>query len=282
MLVLNESPASKPGGKITDLRRQGIVRQAHHYQTGVLQTQSDELFHIYSEILEHEWPGQIVLIGASPRRIEMNDRESSIRTDGRSQRHGPIGQPVFDDAGQTGERHVVHRDVDRRAIVVDRLDAAARFRVGVRHLTNAGEYVKHAPVVFFTAAIKTRQELKGCAGNLLGTGMWSRLPQCTLRHEVPRQERLVDRQAEEIAQITGRTELRPHGAAVGENRVRVVARQNDAPAGLIRDRAERQHEIRSHVVRKRRPRHGNTDASPPEVVKVLGARRRRQHLAASG
>jgi hypothetical protein len=184
MLVLNESLGSNQAGKITDLGRQGIVRQVHHYQTGVLEPQSDELFHIYGEILEHEWPGQIVLIGASPRRIEMNDRESSIRTDGRSQRRGPIGQPVFDDASQAGERHVVDRDVDRRAIVVDRLDAAARFSVGVRHLTNAGEYVKHAPVVF-TAIIKTRQELKGCAGNLLGTGMWSRLPQCTLRHEVP-------------------------------------------------------------------------------------------------
>jgi hypothetical protein len=66
----------------------------------------------------------------------MNDRETSIRIDGGGQRRGPIGQTVFDGAGQAGERHVAHRDVDRRAIVVDRLNVAARFRVGVRHLAN--------------------------------------------------------------------------------------------------------------------------------------------------
>ena len=169
---------------------------------GALQTQSDEFSYIYSEILEHERPGQVVLITASPRRIEMNDRESSIRIDGGSQRRGSIGQTVFDDPGQTSERHIVHRDVDRRAIVVDRLDAAASFRVGVRHLANAGEYVEHAPVFLLTATIKIRQELKGCANDLLGTSVRSRLPQCTLRYQVSRQERLVDRQAEEITQIT--------------------------------------------------------------------------------
>lgn len=44
-------------------------------------------------------------------------------------------------------------DVDRRAIVVDRLNVAARFRAGVRHLANVGEYVEHAPVFFFTAGL---------------------------------------------------------------------------------------------------------------------------------
>ena len=101
-MVLNESVASDEGGEITDLRRQGIVRQVQYYQTGALEAQSDEFFYIYGEILENEWPGQIVLIVASPWRIEMNDRKSSIRIDGGSQRRGPIGQTVFDDAGQTG------------------------------------------------------------------------------------------------------------------------------------------------------------------------------------
>lgn len=108
--------------------------------------------------------------------------------------------------------------------------------------------------------------------------MRSRLPQCTLRHQVPRQERLIDRQAEEVAQVTRSAELRPHGVAVGENRVRVVARQNDAPARLIGDRAERQHEILSHAVRERRPCHDNTDPCP-EAVQVLDAWQSRLDLA---
>ena len=131
--------ATGPGGQITDLRQQGIVRQVQHYDTGALEAQPDEFRHVDSEVLEQEWPGQIVLIGASPRRIEMNDREPPSRCDGRGQRRGPIGHVVFDDAGQTGVRHVVHCDVGRRAVVLDRLNAAARFRVGICHLANAGE-----------------------------------------------------------------------------------------------------------------------------------------------
>src|SRR5258708_19497307 len=199
---------------MSDLGRQGIVRQVQYHEWGGLKGRVDELLHVYSEAVEHEWPGQIVLIGASARRIEMNDRESSKRIDGGGQRRGPIAQTVFDNAGQAGERHVVHRDVDRRAIVVDRLDVAARFRVGVRHLTSAGEYVEHPPAFFFTATIKTRQEFKGCAGDLLGTGVWCRLPQGTLRPQVPRLERLVDLQAERRAQRPTIAAPRPPGDAV--------------------------------------------------------------------
>lgn len=132
-MVLNESVASEEYRELSDLRRQGIVRQVKYYETGAVESLSNEFFYIDSEILEKEWLGQIVLIVAAPRRVEMNDRESSIRIDGGRQRGGPVGQTVFDDAGQTGERHVARRDVDRRAIVVDRLHAAARFRVGVGH-----------------------------------------------------------------------------------------------------------------------------------------------------
>jgi hypothetical protein len=35
-------------------------------------TQSDKFLYIHREISEHEWPGQIKLIVASPVRIEMN------------------------------------------------------------------------------------------------------------------------------------------------------------------------------------------------------------------
>ena len=131
------------------------MRQAQYDETGALEAKPEKFWHVYSETLEAEWAGQIVLIGAAPRRIEMNDRESLIRLDGGGQRRGPIAQTAFDDGGQTGERHVMHRDVNRGAIVVDRLNVAARFRVGVRHLANAGEHVEHAPV-FFAATVKTR------------------------------------------------------------------------------------------------------------------------------
>ena len=131
------------------------MRQVQDDQTGAPEAEPDEFCHVYGETLEHKWPGQIIVIGAAPRRIEMNDRESLIRIDGGGQRRGPIAQTVFDEGGQTGERHVVHRDVDRGAIVVDRLNVAARFRVGICHLTNAGEYVEHAPV-YSTATVKTR------------------------------------------------------------------------------------------------------------------------------
>src|SRR5258708_25954862 len=106
---------------MSDLGRQGIVRQVQYHETGALKAQPDEFLHVYSETLEHEWPGQIVLIGASPRRIEMNDRESSKRIDGGGQRRGPIAQTVFHNAGQARERHAWHRSLDRRAIVVGRL-----------------------------------------------------------------------------------------------------------------------------------------------------------------
>jgi hypothetical protein len=113
--------------------------QVQYHQAGALKAQPDEFSHIYRETLEQEWPGQIVLVGASPRRIKMNNRESSTRSDGGGLRRGHIGQTALNDAGQTGERHVAHRNVDRRAIVVDSLNVAARFRIRVRHLANAGE-----------------------------------------------------------------------------------------------------------------------------------------------
>ena len=43
------------------------------------------------------------------------------------QRRRPIIQLVFDDTSQTGERHIVHGDIDRGAVVLDRFDVAAAF-----------------------------------------------------------------------------------------------------------------------------------------------------------
>jgi hypothetical protein len=127
----------------------------------------------------------------------------------------------------------------------------------IRHLADPGEQVKHArgfasaagavavAGVAGAAAARIRQDFEGGAGDLLRAGMRGRLAQGALRHLVSSPERLVDRQAEEVAQVT-RSESGSHLPAVSENRVRVLPRQDDAAARVIGNRPERQHEILRH------------------------------------
>ena len=106
-----------------------------------------------------------------------------------------------------------------------------------------------------------RKDLEGGAGDLLRAGVRGRLAQGALRYLVSRQESLVDRQAEEVAQVARSAEPGSHLPAVSENRVRVLPRQDDVAARLIGNRPERQHEILRRIMGRIRP--GHRDESLP-------------------